>query len=188
MKNNHRLFRPSAMSFRRVFSLSDFVLTSRPGPSSPKRDVPILSVSHCVYLRVQVWSCAYVVILYFFLWSFCFIFLPWKQKADLCYQFVRHQFQYTVFAEINARPEISAHQKQWFFKGGTTQNQWLLMGDFSKGGVHKTNGFWWVIFQRGEYTKPMAFDGWFFKGGGGGVHKTNGFWWVWECLLLLLKN
>ena len=22
-----------------------------------------------------------------------------------------------------------------------------------------------VIFQRGEYTKPMAFDGWFFKGG-----------------------
>ena len=47
--------------------------------------------------------------------------------------------------------------------------------------VHKTDGFWWVIFQRGEYTKPMAFDGqhfqrgeytkpmgfdgWFFKGG-----------------------
>ena len=22
-----------------------------------------------------------------------------------------------------------------------------------------------VLFQRGEYTKPMAFDGWFFKGG-----------------------
>ena len=45
------------------------------------------------------------------------------------------------------------------------QNRWLLMGDFSKGGVHKTDGFWWVIFQRGEYTKPMAVDGWFFKGG-----------------------
>ena len=33
------------------------------------------------------------------------------------------------------------------------------MGDFSKGGVHKTDGFWRVIFQRGEYTKPMGFDG-----------------------------
>ena len=65
------------------------------------------------------------------------------------------------------------------------------MGDFSKGGVHKTDGFWWVIFQRGEYIKPMDFDGWFFKGGStqnrwilmgdfskGGVHKTDGFWWV----------
>ena len=30
------------------------------------------------------------------------------------------------------------------------------MGDFSKGGVHKTDGFRWVIFQRGEY---MDFDG-----------------------------
>ena len=55
----------------------------------------------------------------------------------------------TVLAEINAHPEISVHQKQWF----------------SKGGVHKTDGFWWVLFQRGEYTKPMGFDGWFFKGG-----------------------
>ena len=35
------------------------------------------------------------------------------------------------------------------------------MGDFSEGGVHETDGFWWVIFQRGagEYTKPMGFDG-----------------------------
>ena len=46
-------------------------------------------------------------------------------------------------------------------------------------------------FQRGEYTKPMALDGWFFKGGStqnrwlwmgdfskGGVHKTDGSWWV----------
>ena len=33
------------------------------------------------------------------------------------------------------------------------------MGDFSKGGVHKTDGFRWMIFQRGEYIKPMAFDG-----------------------------
>ena len=49
------------------------------------------------------------------------------------------------------------------------------MGDFSKGGVHKTDGFWWMIFQRGEYMKPIAFDGWFFKGG---VHKTDGPWWV----------
>ena len=30
------------------------------------------------------------------------------------------------------------------------------MGDFSKGEVHKTGGFWWVIFQRGKYTKPMG--------------------------------
>ena len=54
---------------------------------------------------------------------------------------------------------LSAHQQQWFFPGGSTQNRWILMGDFSKGGVHKTDGFWWGIFQRGEYTKPMAFDG-----------------------------
>ena len=32
------------------------------------------------------------------------------------------------------------------------------MGDFSKGGVHKTDGLWWVIFQRGEYIKPMGFE------------------------------
>ena len=30
------------------------------------------------------------------------------------------------------------------------------MDDISKGGVHKTDGFWWVIFPRGEYTKPMG--------------------------------
>ena len=48
-----------------------------------------------------------------------------------------------------------------------------------------------VILQRGEYTKPMGFDGRFFKGGStqnrwalmgdfskGGVHKTDGFGWV----------
>ena len=84
--------------------------------------------------------------------------------------------QHTVFAEINAHPEISAHQKQWFFKGGSTWNRWGLMDDFSKEGVHKTDGFWWVIFQRGEYTKPMGFDGWFFKRGG--VHKTDELWWM----------
>ena len=63
------------------------------------------------------------------------------------------------------------------------------MGDFPKGGVHKINGLWWVIFQRGEYTKPMGFNGWFFTGGStwnrwalmgdfpkGGVHNTDGFW------------
>ena len=33
-----------------------------------------------------------------------------------------------VFPEINAHPEISARQNQWFFKGGSTQNRWLLMG------------------------------------------------------------
>ena len=50
--------------------------------------------------------------------------------------------QRTVFAEISAHPEISAHRKWWFFKGESTQNRWALMGDFSKGGVHKTDGFW----------------------------------------------
>ena len=56
------------------------------------------------------------------------------------------QYKHTVFAEINAHPEISAHQKQWFFKGGSTQNRWVLMDDFSKGGVHKTDGFWNVFY------------------------------------------
>ena len=58
-----------------------------------------------------------------------------------------------------------------------------------------------VIFHRGEYTKPMDFDGWFFKGRStqnrwlvmgdfskGGVHKTDRFWWVLEFSLLLLKS
>ena len=45
-----------------------------------------------------------------------------------------------------------------------------------KGGVHKTDGFWWVIFQRGEYTKPMGL--WWVIFQRGGVHKTDGFWWV----------
>ena len=34
-----------------------------------------------------------------------------------------------------------------------------------------------VIFQGGEYTKPMGCDGWFFEGGRG-VHRMDGFWWV----------
>ena len=84
----------------------------------------------------------------------------------------------TYFAEINAHPdEISAHQKQWFFKGGSTQNRWVWMDDFSKGG--STQNRWLLMgdFSKGgEYTKPMGFDEWFIKGGG--VHKTNGFWWV----------
>ena len=51
----------------------------------------------------------------------------------------------------------------WVFKGGSTQNRWLSMGDFSKGGVHKTNGLWWVSFQRGstrqnENMKMSGFD------------------------------
>ena len=76
---------------------------------------------------------------------------------------------HTVFAEINDHPEIRAHQKQWFFKGGSTQNRWVLLDDFSQGGVHKTDGFYWMIFHRGEYMKPMGFDG------------------FWNFLLLLLK-
>ena len=51
------------------------------------------------------------------------------------------------FAEINAHPEIDAHQKQWVFKGGSTQNRWLLVGDFSKGGGGSTQNRWvWMGF------------------------------------------
>ena len=41
---------------------------------------------------------------------------------------------FTVFAKINARPKINAHP------------MWALNknSDSSKGGVHKTDGFWWV--------------------------------------------
>ena len=53
----------------------------------------------------------------------------------------------TVFAEINAHPENKRPPKN---------------SDFLKGGVHKTDGFWWVIFQRGEYTKPMGFGMFFY--------------------------
>ena len=44
----------------------------------------------------------------------------------------------TVFAEI------SAPRKKGFFTGGSTQNRWVLMSDFSQGGVHKTDGLRWV--------------------------------------------
>ena len=83
--------------------------------------------------------------------------------------------RYTVFPKWTLTPKQSP-----------TKNN-----DFSKGGAHKIDEFWWVIFQRGEYTKPMGFGGWVFKGGStqnrwalmvefskGGVHKTDGVWWV----------
>ena len=121
-------------------------------------------------------------------------------ESFLVFERVKKWFLIIVFVKINAHPEISAHQKQWFFKGGSTQNRWLFMGDFSKGGVHETDGFLWVDFSQGDYIKPMGFDGWFFKGGStqnrwvlvgdsskGGVHKTDGLWWGLECFLLLLK-
>ena len=56
------------------------------------------------------------------------------------------------------------------------------MGDFSKGGVHKTDGLWWVIFKGGGSTQNRwGLMGDFSKGG---VHKTDGFGIV---FLLLLK-
>ena len=33
---------------------------------------------------------------------------------------------------------------------------------FQRGEYMKPMGFWWVIFQRGEYTKPMGFGMFFF--------------------------
>ena len=54
-------------------------------------------------------------------------------------QYVGREIEYTVFAEINA------HQNQWVFKGGSKQNRWVMMEDFSKGGVHKTDGSWWFL-------------------------------------------
>ena len=42
----------------------------------------------------------------------------------------------------------------WFFKGGSTWNRWASLGDFSKGGVHKTDGLRWVIFLHS--TKPQS--------------------------------
>ena len=56
---------------------------------------------------------------------------------------------HTVFAEINAHPEISPHQKQWF----------------SKGGLHKTDGFHGWFFKGGSTWNRLVFDGGFFKGG-----------------------
>ena len=69
--------------------------------------------------------------------------------------------------------------------------------DFSKGGVHKTNGFWWVIFKGGSTQNRWLLMGDFSKGGAhktdgllmgdfskGGVHKTDG---LWNVFLLLLN-
>ena len=87
-------------------------------------------------------------------WKWIFV-LKWT------YKFLHNCIMITILAEINAHPEIIAHQKQWFFKGGSTWNRWALMGDFSKGGVHETDGVPGWFFQRGEYTKPMG-SGMFF--------------------------
>ena len=76
-----------------------------------------------------------------------------------------------IFAEINVHPEISAHQKQWFSKGGVHKTDEVMMGDFSKGG--STQNRWGV-------------DGWFFKGGS--TWNRSGFWWVLDCFLIDSKN
>ena len=47
------------------------------------------------------------------------------------------------------------------------------MGEFSKGGVHKTDGFCWVIFKGGSTQNRWVVMGDFLKGG---VHETDGFW------------
>ena len=95
----------------------------------------------------------------------------WRQRTYTLQEFFSRQkiihiiprnTLYTVFAEINAHPEISAHQKQWFFTGGSTQNRRVLVGDFSKGGSTQNRR---VLL--GNFSK-------------GGVHKTDGFWWVLE--------
>ena len=85
---------------------------------------------------------------------------------------------------------------EWFFKGGSTQNRWVLMGDFQTGGgstqnrwvlrgdfqrgggLHKTDGSSEVIFKReGEVPKTDRFW-WVIFQRGGGVPKTDGSWWV----------
>ena len=111
------------------------------------------------------------------------------------------EFWSTVFAEINAHPEISAHQNDEFSKGGVHKTDWIVMDDFSKGGVHKTD---WIVmgdFSKGGVHKTdwIVMDD-FSKGGvhktdwivmgdfsKGGVHETDGFWWVSGIFLLLLK-
>ena len=80
----------------------------------------------------------------------------------LCFYW--HKFRYNHLFLLC----INVFFSNWFLKKyRICQNQRPpKTGIFSKGGVHKTDGFWWVwIFQRGDYTKPMGFDGWFFKGG-----------------------
>ena len=77
---------------------------------------------------------------------------------------------------------------KWCFLGMTSDTKCsTILSEFAEINTHppqrpsKT-----VIFQRGEYTKPMGFDGWFFKGGStwnrwafegdfskGGVHETE---------------
>ena len=56
----------------------------------------------------------------------------------------------------NKRPPGNKHpSKTVIFQRDGSWNIW----------VHKTDGSCWVIFQRGEYMKPMGLDGWFLKGG-----------------------
>ena len=73
--------------------------------------------------------------------SVVILLLAWTEYQSMKPEYIPY------FAEIKVHPEISAHQKQWFFKGGSTQNRWVFYEWFFKGGggVHKTDGFWWVL-------------------------------------------
>ena len=100
----------------------------------------------------------YQMLPYFFpraLWLLSQLILQriWKKLTAV----TLNETNYFKLATLNAC--IFRGKVKKFFKGESTQNRWVLMDDFSKGGVHETDGFWWVIFQRGEYTKSMAFDG-----------------------------
>ena len=86
----------------------------------------------------------------------------------------------TVFAEISASPRKKRPPKTVIFQRGSTWNRWGLMGDFSKEGVHETDGVWWVIFQRGEYIKPNGF--WWVSFQRGEYIKPNGVSWVIQML------
>ena len=91
----------------------------------------------------------------------------------------------TVFTETNLHPEISAHQKTVIFQRGEYTKPMAFDGWFSKGGVHKTDGFWWVIFKGGSTQNQWAFDGWFSKGGS--TQNRWAFDGFWNVFLWLLK-
>ena len=55
-----------------------------------------------------------------------------------------HHKKISLFTNNEINERISIEKSTIFQRGGLHKTDGLLMGDFSKGGVHKIDEFWWV--------------------------------------------
>ena len=66
-----------------------------------------------------------------------------------------------AYREHRIRPNKCPPKNSDFSKGGVHKTDGLLMDDFSKGGVHKTDGFW-----MGDFSKGVLQNRWVLMGFG----------------------